>query len=84
MDRSSCSQRIFGGCMGDGCERRCSAVLAEESDRFARNAASRREQARTRALIAWAVFIVLIPVFLFAASVGFERQERAYQQEARI
>lgn len=77
IDRSSCGQRVFGGCMGDGCDRPCSATIYIPASKTPAGL-------HILAVNRWTligILAVLIPVFIVAASVGLQRAERAHQQD---
>jgi hypothetical protein len=82
MDRSTCGFAIFNECDPATCQRRCfTACLA---DIAANDAKTASERAKERRLWASLVLAALIPVFIFAASVGLAREAAAYRSEARV
>ncbi len=82
LDRSTCGFATFNECDPATCQRRCfTACLA---DIAANDAEAASERAKERRLWASLVLAALIPVFIFAASVGLARAKRAHQLESRI
>lgn len=79
LDRSQCPHFLFGGCQGDGCDRPCSATIYIPADKTPLG----RQMLRTSHLTLWAVLAALIPAFIFAASVGLARAERAHEEDIR-
>jgi len=77
LDRSTCGQRVFGGCPGESCDRQCSATIwiPPSETTLGRHLLKMNRQHLLFVLAA------LIPVFIFAASVGLARAERAHQIE---
>lgn len=66
IDRSHCGQKVYGGCPGESCDRRCSAVLADEAARFNRSAPTRSELSKRHRTALYAFLVVLAAVFVGA------------------
>jgi hypothetical protein len=82
IDRTACGFAIFQECDPATCQRRC--FTACMADIAANDVQTASERAKEHRLWASLVLAALIPVFIFAASVGLARAERAHQQEARV
>jgi hypothetical protein len=77
LDRSTCGQHVFGGCPGADCDRQCSATIWIPPS----NTPLGRQMLQMSRTALWMALAAAVTVFIFAASVGLARDERAYQME---